>query len=68
MGYWPTISESVKMPEPEIKQEFTFGDYTITESSIDNENYWVRHKSGEGSEFSKKDINGLIHDYYDKNF
>ncbi len=51
---------------PEVS--LIIGDYEITQSSITDAKVWIRHKSGEGSEFDKDHFGKAIEKYYEENF
>ena len=51
----------------EGKGKITIGDYEISYSDI-LDRFWIRHKSGEGTEVDKEKLEKLIHDFYKENF
>jgi len=51
-----------------MEEKITIGDYEITYSEISDGRFWIRHKSGEGTEVDKEKLEKLIHDFYEEIF
>ena len=47
---------------------FKIGKFEFFQSSIEKENYYIMHESGEGGDFPKLEVSAAIEKYYTENF